>query len=532
MNWERGDEAESLNGDGSQSQCISLDSQTRSLTASQVRPQILEAGCSQPRTGTASQVRPTFRTGSHANPTLFAEPRKLEAGMPLANGLELPDSSGKIGNQEKSSAQSCLSQSEMLMAAALRAEGHAGRRRHICIVTETYPPEINGVALTLGHLAEGLSKIGHRVSLVRPWQRAADASGPAKHRSGLNQNNGIETMLVRGMPLPGYRGLQIGWPAGRRLREFWSSDRPDVIYVATEGPLGWSAVCSARSLGIPAFSGFHTNYDIYAKHYRLGRLQKLVFNYLRLLHNRTDGTLVASGDLCVRLEQCGFKDVKVLGRGVDNQLFAPERRSGDLRRHWGVAEGELAALYVGRLAPEKNVRLAIGAYEEMKRRNAASKFILVGDGPIRGELQAEYPGLGFAGTQTGEALACHYASADIFLFPSETETFGNVTLEAMASGLAVVAYDYAAARIHIRHRETGWLVPYGDGQSFIESAAGLARERGTLDQMRRRAREYTAAVDWTKVVDRFDELLQGSAQQESLSTGGGNFEQVIEGGRL
>ena len=397
------------------------------------------------------------------------------------------------------------------MTAALRIEARANDPRHICIVTETYPPEINGVALTLGHLVEGLRRIGHRVSLVRPWQQAADSTRSSNQRNGITDGNEAETILVPGMPLPGYRGLQIGWPAGRRLREWWTRDRPEVIYVATEGPLGWSAVCSARSLGIPAFSGFHTNYDIYAKHYRLGRVQNLVLKYLRLLHNRTDGTLVASSDLCARLVEHGFQSVKVLGRGVDNRLFAPERRSSELRRHWEVAEGGLAALYVGRLAPEKNVRLAIGAYQEMKRCNAAAKFILVGDGPIRSELQAEYPALGFAGTQTGVALAEHYASADIFLFPSETETFGNVTLEAMASGLAVVAYDYAAARIHIRHRETGWLVPYGDARSFVASASRLAEERVALEQMRRQAREYTARVSWTKVVERFDALLSGSA---------------------
>jgi glycosyltransferase involved in cell wall biosynthesis len=507
--------------------------------------------------------------------TAFAGPQRLETGVPLPRVGERSDSYEETGNQDRSSLRNDPSQAERSMAAALRAERQAGRRQHICIVTETYPPEINGVALTLGHLAEGLRKIGHRVSLVRPWQRAADAAARPNQLGGINDkpqslnadgsqtqsialdsrtrlltasqvrpmfrtgpqanptDDGIETTLVRGMPLPGYRGLQIGWPAGRRLREFWSNDRPDVIYVATEGPLGWSAVSSARSLKIPAFSGFHTNYDIYAKHYRLGRLQNLVFNYLRLLHNRTDGTLVASGDLCALLEQRGVKGVKVLGRGVDNQLFAPERRSADLRRHWGVAEGELAALYVGRLAPEKNVRLAIGAYQEMKRCNASAKFILVGDGPIRGELQAEYPGLGFAGTLTGEALARHYASADIFLFPSETETFGNVTLEAMASGLAVVAYDYAAARIHIRHRETGWLVPFGDAHSFIESAAKLARERVALEQMRWQAREYAAAVDWTKVVDRFDALLRGSADAEpAIIPDAGNFRRMIDSGRM
>ena len=494
MNWERGDEAAFAG------------------------PQALEAGAALSRAG---------RDAEGESRNLQADGSQPHLSTHLADSFAPSGAAGACtGSQAKfQSLQADGSQPRVRtgsQANPTAAEAGVGRQRHICIVTETYPPEINGVALTLGHLAQGLRGIGHRVTLVRPWQQAVDRAEPANRRGGMSHYDGIEKMLVRGMPLPGYRGLQIGWPAGRRLREAWTYDRPDVVYVATEGPLGWSAVCSARSLKIPAFSGFHTNYDIYARHYRLGRLQNLVFKYLRLLHNRTDGTLVASSDLCTRLEQCGFKGVKVLGRGVDNRLFAPERRSADLRRHWGVAEGELAALYVGRLAPEKNVRLAIDAYQEMKRCNAASKFILVGDGPIRGELQAEHPGLGFAGTQTGESLACHYASADIFLFPSETETFGNVTLEAMASGLAVVAYDYAAARIHIRHRETGWLVPFGDAQGFIESATGLTRERGVLEQIRRQAREYTAAVDWTKVVDRFDALLQGSTDQgvDSDSLGG------------
>ncbi|HEV3113460.1 MAG TPA: glycosyltransferase family 1 protein [Candidatus Binataceae bacterium] len=370
--------------------------------------------------------------------------------------------------------------------------------RHICIVTETYPPEINGVSLTLAQLVKGLLALGHVVSLVRPRQHPFDTFG---------RYYDYRAILVRGVPLPGYKGLQFGLPAGRLLRNCWARHRPDVVYVATEGPLGWSAVCNTRRLGISVFSGFHTNYHAYSKHYRLGWLQNLVLRYLRTFHNRTSGTLVASGDLGIRLRELGFNNVNVLGRGVDNQRFTPERRCAELRTRWGLSNDGLAILYVGRLAPEKNVRLAIDAYRAIKRRNTAVKFILVGDGPIRTTLQREHPDLIFAGLQTGEELARHYASADVFLFPSETETFGNVTLEAMASGLVVIAYDYAAAKIHITHGETGLLVPYAESKTFIDTAARLVLAHHSLDRIRRQARQYATSIDWPRVVETFDSLL-------------------------
>jgi glycosyltransferase involved in cell wall biosynthesis len=139
--------------------------------------------------------------------------------------------------------------------------------------------------------------------------------------------------------------------------------------------------------------------------------------------------------------------------------------------------------------------------------SASSKFVIVGDGPLRAGLQREHPDLIFRGTHTGERLARHYASADVFLFPSETETFGNVTLEGMASGLLVMAYNYAAAKIHIRHGETGVLVPYGDSKAFVESAVALVRQPQALQKMRRQAREYVTSLCWPHVVKSFETLL-------------------------
>jgi glycosyltransferase involved in cell wall biosynthesis len=374
----------------------------------------------------------------------------------------------------------------------------ASNPRHICVITETYPPEVNGVAFTLAHLINGLSARGHAVSVVRPRQRASD-------RPQCRSSPSVT--LVPSLPFPWYRDLQVGTPAGRRLQSGWSQRRPEVVYVATQGPLGWSAVHTARRLGIPVLSGFHTNLDSYSQYYGAGRFRPLIVRYLRHFHNRTQGTLVPCLDLRDRLQAAGFNNVHVLDRGVDSELFRPERRCAELRSSWGVPETGLAVLYVGRVAPEKNLRLAVAAYRAMQRVGTSLKFVIVGDGPFRATLQREHPDLIFCGVRTGEALAKHYASGDVFLFPSETETFGNVTLEAMASGAVVVAYDYAAAGMHITHGETGVLVPCGASQDFVHAAATLAQTPQALRSMRQQARAYARSIDWPHVVERFEALL-------------------------
>src|SRR5919108_780406 len=371
-------------------------------------------------------------------------------------------------------------------------------RRHICIVTETYPPEVNGVASTVAHWVAGLRAQDYLVSIVRPRQQSFDSP---------RMNFDPMVTLVPGLPIPGYRDLRFGWPAGGVLARRWAVQRPDAVYVATEGPLGWSAVRIARRLGIPTIGGFHTNFHSYCSHYRVSWLRPLIFRYLCHFHSRTAGTLVPSADLRTRLEGMGLRNVSVLGRGVDSELFSPQRRSARLRHIWHASDNDLVLLYVGRVAGEKNLQLAVEAYRAMKQRRAAVKFVIVGDGPLRGALQSKHPDLVFCGVQTGKKLAEHYASADVFLFPSETETFGNVTLEAMASGLAVVAYDYAAAHMHILDGMSGVLVPCGDSTAFIESAVALVGTPETLARMRRQTRQYAISLHWKGVVERFARIL-------------------------
>ncbi len=336
----------------------------------------------------------------------------------------------------------------------------------IALISETYPPEVNGVANTLGRLHAGLQQLGHRVQVVRPRQPGDDG-----------RRSDAELVLTRGWPLPGYPGLQWGMSSLHKLLRCWKRQRPDVLYIATEGPLGFSALRAARRLGIPAVSGFHTNFQQYSEHYGFGPLTRLVTGYLRWFHNRTQMTLVPSGSQRMELQRRGFERLNLLSRGVDSQLFHPSRRDPELRRRWGLGEQDIAVLHVGRLAAEKNLGLLGGTFCALCAAHPQLKLrlVLVGDGPERRHLERDLPEALFCGVQRGETLAAHYASGDLFLFPSLSETFGNVVLEAQAAGLAVVAFDQAAAGQHIRHGHNGVLA--APGQERLRRSRQLAAGR-------------------------------------------------------
>jgi glycosyltransferase involved in cell wall biosynthesis len=365
------------------------------------------------------------------------------------------------------------------------------RLLRVAVVTETYPPEINGVARTIGAMVEGLRARGHSIHLVRPRQSRADAAG-------------LDTMLCRGVPLPRYRDLRMGLPAKRALIRAWRLQRPDIVQVVTEGPLGGSAIAAARALGIPVVSEFHTKFSDYSHHYGFGFFSKLVAGYLRRLHNRADCTLVPTEEMRTQLAATGYRKTAVVGRGIDLALFNPERRNAALRRNWGADDHQLVALYVGRLAPEKNLRLFVEACRAMQASAPDMRVIVVGDGPDGARLRQAQPDFVFAGMQSGAALAQHYASADVFLFPSMTETFGNVTTEALASGLAVVAFDYAAARQHIRHCTNGMLAPYGEQAAFIDAARALALDRTLCERIQSAASASARMLAWDRVIDELE----------------------------
>jgi glycosyltransferase involved in cell wall biosynthesis len=374
----------------------------------------------------------------------------------------------------------------------------------IGIVSETYPPEINGVALTVHSLAAGLAAHGHGVDLIRPRQATPFDDEP-----------GIQTLEVRGAALPRYPGLRFGLPAGRQLRQRWSAQRPDAIYVATEGPLGWSAVRAARSMGIPVATGFHTRFDTYADHYGVGFLTPMVRNYLRNFHNRAAATLVPTDALANELSALGVSTARLLRRAVDTQMFDPAYRDASLRASWQVEDTAPVVLYVGRIAAEKNLDLAVRSFRAIQQRVPQARYVWVGDGPAREALQRAHPDFIFAGMLRGEALARHYASADMFVFPSLSETFGNVILEALAAGLPVVAYEEGAAREHLFNGVNGHCIASGNEAAFIEAAVALAAQPQQLHMLGKTARESVINLSPEAVIREFETLLRRLGEENA-----------------
>lgn len=372
----------------------------------------------------------------------------------------------------------------------------------ITIVTDTYAPQLNGVAMTLQVIVEQLRERGQQVDIVRPAFLSCDEEG----------------LEVPSIALPVYTDIRIGLPMRKKLQARWSQSRPDVIYVASGWTLGASAITAARNLNIPVASGFHTHFQRYMSYYNASILERPTLKYLKRAYNRANCTFVSSADVIDQLDHEGFRNLELMPRGVDIQRFSPQRRDPLLRAEWGVREGGgLAGLYVGRIAAEKNLPLAVRAFSEIHRRIPDFRGIFVGDGPKLVSLKRQHPEFIYPGALFGEDLARHYASADLFVFPSTTETFGNVTLEAMASGLGVVAFDYAAARQHINNRVNGYTVPFADGEAFVEAALEAANEP-CLSKLRSAARKSAEEAHSDKAYRHFERRLLQLIERQNLNS--------------
>ena len=389
----------------------------------------------------------------------------------------------------------------------------ASRKRilRLAIVTETYPPEVNGVAISLSKFVEGLQALNHEIQLIRPRQSVD---------TNLPNAEGIEEVLTQGFPIPNYPNLKLGLPAKRRLVAQWTSRRPDLVHIVTEGPLGWSALEAARKLKIPVSSDFRTNFHSYSQHYGISWLKRPIVGYLRKFHNKTALTLVPTERMRAELSSNGFRRVQVLARGVDSDTFDLARRSTSLRQTWGADADDFVLLHVGRVAAEKNLAMLAQTYSHLKRQNARVRLVMVGDGPELNAFKAQVPDAIFVGIKTGQALAACYASADLFVFPSKTETFGNVTLEAMSSGLPIVAFNDAAAAQYVTP-DCGRLVSLNDNRGFVEACANMLEKHVIHpDQyalMRVNSRARALQERWPAVVARFESLLMAVARQDGVA---------------
>lgn len=388
-------------------------------------------------------------------------------------------------------------------------------RLRIAIVTETWAPEINGVALSLLQLCKGLQKRGHKILLIRPEQ---------KNKCSDFQPN--KECLVKAQSIPKYTDMQFGLPQYLKVSQAISSFSPNIVHIVTEGPLGFAALQAAKSHGVPVSSGFHSSFHELSRFFDLAFLLKPIQKYLRWFHNSTQLTCVPSKETEKSLRQFGITcPLLVVSGGVDVDRFSPKYRSERLRQQWGVNAKTTVMLYVGRLSPEKEIDVLLDAYAAIKKQHRCVdqhqniQLVIVGDGPSRKDLQQlpNASGVIFTGSLSGSKLAEAYASADVFVFASQVETFGNVVLEAMASGLPVVAYDHACAHLHIKHNVSGWLSPLGEKEQFIQRILALP-DNQTLHHMGKIAAKDVKNIGWKHPVQQLEQALYSVVKKNYVMT--------------
>jgi phosphatidylinositol alpha 1,6-mannosyltransferase len=334
----------------------------------------------------------------------------------------------------------------------------------VAIITESFPPDVNGVAHCVVRVAELLAARGHQPLVIAPKPPRAPCegkdSGPFPY----------PVVRVPAVPLPGYPSFRLGLPS-RQLRHALVKHGTEVVHLASPVMLGAYGAAVATRLGLPMVAVFQTDLPSYAHAYRLGRAGEAVaWRWLRRIHNHAARTLAPSTVTATGLLGSGIRDVWLWGRGVDTARFDPARRSAEIRARLAPG-GELIAGYVGRLAPEKHVELLAGI-----TALPSVRLVIIGAGPTEAALRQLMPRAVFLGERRGDDLAAIYASLDVFVHSGPYETFGQTLQEAAASGLPVIAPAAGGPLDLVEDGVTGYLVPPGEADAFTAAVARLAAD--------------------------------------------------------
>lgn len=380
------------------------------------------------------------------------------------------------------------------------ASANSGPAPRVALFTGAYNHIADGVSLTLNRLVGHLNRRGVEVLVFAPTVE----DPPVDHEGTMAP--------VRSIPAPGreeYRiSLGLSSSARQRLVEF----DPALVHIATPDLLGYQALRFAQRRNLPLVASYHTHFGSYLKYYRLSLLQPLIWRYLRWFYRQCRHIYVPTAPMAQVLIRKGVtRGLRLWGRGVETDRFTPARRSMEWRRTHGIADDELVVGFVSRLVWEKGLDVYADVIDALRARGYAVQSLVVGDGPARAELEDRLSHACFTGYLEGTELATAYASSDVFLFPSDTEAFGNVTLEAMASGLPTVCADAVGSRHLVEHETTGLLCPPGHTEAFTNAVARLLDDDDLRRRMGRRAREHADAYDWETVLDRipayYDEVV-------------------------
>jgi phosphatidylinositol alpha 1,6-mannosyltransferase len=366
----------------------------------------------------------------------------------------------------------------------------------IAIVAESFLPHMNGVVRMVLELLAHLRRQGHEARVFAPGD-------------GPREVEGFPVRRVKGLPFPPYPEVTLA-PFSLWMERDLRAWQPDVLHLASPFLLGMQGVLVGKRLAVPVVAHFQTDVPRYARHYHLGALADLATRYLVTLHNQCALTYVPTPSLAREVRGWGIERVAVLGRGVDAAHFRPDRRALATRQRHGLAADDVVLLYVGRVSAEKNLGLLARTAAALPR----GRLVIVGDGPERASLAAALPPTSIVtGFLQGEELADIYAAADIFVFPSLTDTFGQVVQEAMASGLPVVGMRAGGVQDIIQHGVTGLLCEPDQPETWMTAVRYLIDSAHTRRLMGLNARHHVAARGWETIFARmlahYADLVEG-----------------------
>ncbi len=358
----------------------------------------------------------------------------------------------------------------------------------LALFTDTYAPQVNGVARTLERLVHAVEERG---GTARVFTVNDPHAAPLPH-----------VTRYPSVPFWAYKQLRVSTPSHARVMSDLAAFAPTLVHAATEFGVGMAGRRAARALGVPFVSSYHTSFTAYARFYRLGLLAQPGWAFLRWFHNAGLRTYCPTPSIVDEVAAEGFTNTRVWSRGVDRERFSPRFRSNAWRERIGVTDHTLVVSYVGRIAAEKGLDVALEAIRlAVAARPDRITFVAVGDGPFEAELhRLAPPGSWLPGKLLGDALSEAYASSDVFLFPSVTDTFGNVLLEAMASGVPVVGADVGPTR-ELLAPDRGWLVTPGDAAGFAAALVAVVDDRALLAAARERGLAFAASKSWQAVWD-------------------------------
>jgi glycosyltransferase involved in cell wall biosynthesis len=372
-------------------------------------------------------------------------------------------------------------------------------RLRVAFYQGTFQPGQDGTMTTMVRMADAMwrDRIHHAVFTPLPPKPGQEMRTPV--------------VALRRIPFPAYTDYAIAIPSRRAMWAALDEYRPDLVQVGTPDLGGRMLLRWAMERGVPAIGAYHTHFPTYLRYYRLGFLEPLLWRHLRFVYTNCARTLVPAENVMRELAAHGIGNMVLWPRGVDTQRFRPENRSAAIRAKAGAGADDVLFCYAGRFVDEKNVLLVAEAWRRVRAEMPDARFLWIGDGPRRGRLKALMPEAYFPGYLQGDDLAAHYASADVFVFCSVTEAYGNVVQEAMASGLPAIAVDAAGVGSVVRRSEAGLLAEREDAGEVAALMKRLYGDAALRRALAEKALAFARAQSWESVFRNqfavYDEVL-------------------------